>query len=155
MSTAVAHTGRVTRGALEALEEVRHGRFERSLSAATAVSAVVVCGEVYYEHYKGSFGNRLMWSPIIATPPLVAAAVAGTFSERAAQTALPAASLLYVLTGLTGFVMHVRGVARKPGGWTYARYNVVMGPPVVAPGLFAMVGGMGLLAAAVRRERRR
>ena len=134
--------------------DVSHGRFERSLSGLTALSAILVCGEVYYEHYKGSFGNKLMWSPIIVTPPLVAAGVAGVFSRRAAKTALPLASAAYVLTGLVGTGLHIRGVGRKPGGWSkkYAAYNVVMGPPVVAPGLFAMVGGMGLLAAVLRRE---
>jgi hypothetical protein len=30
---------------------------------------------------------------------------------------------------------------------------VPMGPPVVAPGLRGIVGGMGLLAAVLRRER--
>ncbi|AWN22766.1 hypothetical protein DKM44_05585 [Deinococcus irradiatisoli] len=134
------------------LRDVNQGRFEKSMAGVTAASALLVCAEVYYEHYKGSFGNRLMWSPIVVTPPLVAAAVAGIFSRKIAKTALPAASLLYVFTGLSGLALHVRGVARKPGGWKYARYNVVMGPPVIAPGLFAMVGGMGLLAALVRRE---
>lgn len=135
-----------------ALSEIAHGRIQRTMSGITAASALLVCGEVYYEHYKGSFGNKLMWSPIVATPPIFGAAVAGVFSTRAARTVLPLTSLLYTLTGAAGVVMHVRGVARKPGGWTYARYNVVMGPPVIAPGLFAMVGGMGLLAAAARRE---
>jgi hypothetical protein len=134
------------------LRDVNHGRFERSMAGVTAFSALLVCAEVYYEHYKGSFGNRVMWSPIIVTPPLVAAGIAGIFSKRAAKTALPAASLLYMLTGAVGLVMHARGVARKPGGWKFAAYNLVMGPPVIAPGLFAMVGGMGLLASLVRRE---
>lgn len=34
-----------------------------------------------------------------------------------------------------------------------ARYNVEMGPPVLAPLLVTMVGGMGLVAALLRRER--
>lgn len=134
------------------LNDVNHGRFERSMAGITAASAVLVCAEVYYEHYKGSFGNRLMWSPIVVTPPIVVAGIAGIFSRRAAKTALPIASALYVLTGMAGLILHARGVARKPGGWDYSRYNLVMGPPVIAPGLFAMVGGMGLLASIVRRE---
>ncbi|GAA4007939.1 hypothetical protein GCM10022631_19900 [Deinococcus rubellus] len=134
------------------LRDVNQGRFERSMSGVTAASAILVCAEVYYEHYKGSFSNRLMWSPIVVTPPIVVAGIAGIFSRRAAKTALPVAAGLYVLTGLAGLILHARGVARKPGGWDYARYNLVMGPPVIAPGLFAMVGGMGLLASLVRRE---
>lgn len=132
---------------------IEQGRFERALSGITAVSAVLVAFEVYYEHYKGSFGNKMMWSPIVVTPPIVAAGIAGVFSRRVAKTWLPITSAIYVLTGLIGFFFHVRGVHRRPGGWHEATYNVVMGPPTVAPGLFAMVGGMGLLAALLRRAR--
>ena len=88
------------------LRDVNQGRYERSMSGMTAASALLVCAEVYYEHYKGSFGNRLMWSPILVTPPIVVAGIAGIFSRRAAKTALPAASALYVLTGLAGLILH-------------------------------------------------
>jgi hypothetical protein len=134
------------------VRNVEHGRFERMLSGLTAFSALLVSAETYYEHYRGSFGNKLMWSPILVTPPVVAAGIAGVFSKRAAKTALPMTAAVYTATGLVGIALHVRGVARKPGGWREATYNVVMGPPVIAPGLFAMVGGMGLLAALLRRE---
>jgi hypothetical protein len=43
-------------------------------------------------------------------------------------------------------------VARRPGGWSLASYNLPMGPPISAPGLMTLVGGMGLLAALLRRE---
>lgn len=132
---------------------IEHGRFERALSAITAFSAVLVAFEVYYEHYKGSFGNKFMWSPIVVTPPVVASGIAGVFSRRAAKTWLPLSSAVYVLTGLIGFFFHVRGVHRRPGGWREPTYNIVMGPPTIAPGLFSMVGGMGLLAALLRRAK--
>ena len=135
------------------VRNIEHGRFERILSGLTAFSALLVASEVYYEHYKGSFGNKMMWSPIVVTPPVVAAGIAGVYSRRAAKTALPVTAGLYALTGLIGFFFHVRGVHRRPGGWHEPTYNVVMGPPVIAPGLFAMVGGMGLLAALLRRGR--
>jgi hypothetical protein len=32
-------------------------------------------------------------------------------------------------------------------------YNIVMGPPLLAPGSLTLVGGMGLAAAALERER--
>jgi hypothetical protein len=136
-----------------ALRDIEHGRFERSLAGLTAVSALVTGAEVYFEHYKASFGNKWMWSPVLLTPPLVAAAAGGVFSRRCAKTALPVTAALYAANGLLGEYFHFRGVARKPGGWAMASYNVPMGPPISAPGLMAMVGGMGLLAAILRRER--
>lgn len=135
------------------LVNVEHGRFERSLSGLTAVSALVTGFEVYLEHYKASFGNKVMWSPILVTPPLVVAGVGGVFSKRWAKTALPISAGIFTLNGLAGEYFHARGVARKPGGWALASYNVPMGPPISAPGLMAMVGGMGLLASVLRREK--
>jgi hypothetical protein len=130
-----------------------NGRFQRTLSALTAVSAVGLGFEIYLEHYKGSFGDKWMWTPIALTPPLTAAGIAGVFSERQARTTLPAISALYALDGAIGVVTHLRGVYRKPGGFHEASYNLIMGPPLLAPGSLALVGGMGLVAALARREK--
>ena len=81
------------------------------------------------------------------------AGLAGVRSERAARTWLPALSALYCADGLVGVITHVRGVARKPGGFHEPLFNVVMGPPLLAPGSLALVGGMGIAAAALGRER--
>jgi hypothetical protein len=135
------------------VSNIEHGRFERSLSGLTALAATVTTAEVYVEHYKASFGNKMMWSPIIVTPPVVVAGIAGVFSKRWAKTALPAASAVYMLNGLVGEYYHARGVARKPGGWKLASYNVPMGPPIMAPGLMSIVGALGVLASLLRRER--
>ena len=69
-----------------------------------------------------------------------------------AKTALPVASAMIVASGQQGTYLHARGIAQKPGGWANARYNMEMGPPLLAPLLVTMVGGMGLLAAVLRRE---
>ena len=135
-----------------ALDEVAHGRFERSLSALTAMSAAVTGAEVYLEHYRGSFGNKWMWSPILVTPPVMVAGIGGVFSRKWAKTVLPITAGIYTANGLLGEYFHARGVARKPGGWANASYNVPTGPPIAAPGLMCIVGGMGLLAALLRRE---
>jgi hypothetical protein len=134
------------------VRNVQHGTFERSLSGLTAVAATVTTAEIFFEHYRASFGNKWMWSPIIVTPPVVVAGVMGVFSRKWAKTALPATALIYAANGLLGEYFHARGVARKPGGWGLASYNVPMGPPIFAPGLMVLVGGMGVLAALLRRE---
>jgi hypothetical protein len=126
---------------------------QKLLCLATAVSAPALGLEIYLEHTKGSFGDKWMWTPIWLTPPLTAAGVAGLWSERAARTWLPFFGALYALDGLVGIATHVRGVARKPGGFSEAGYNLVMGPPLLAPGSLAMVGGLGVAAAIARRER--
>ncbi len=133
---------------------VEHGRFERALSGLTAAAALVTGLEVFLEHDRASFGNKVMWWPVALSPVAVAAGVAGVASKRMAKTLLPVASAAVVVNGLQGTWLHVRGIAQKPGGWRMLRYNVEMGPPLFAPGLMTMVGGMGLLAAILRRQGR-
>ena len=140
------------RGIDRLIRDVETGHFERSLSALTAAGALVTAAEIYFEHDSASFGNKMMWIPVAMGPIGAAAGIAGFFSRRAAKTALPIASAAIVANGLQGTYLHARGIAQKPGGWSNARYNIEMGPPLLAPLLVTMVGGMGLLAAILRRE---
>lgn len=135
------------------VSNIRHGRFERMLSGLSAVAAIVTGLEIYFEHDRASFGNRWMWLPIALTPAMAIAGIAGVFNRRAAKTALPLVSGVIVANGLQGTYLHVRGTLRKPGGLAEAIYNIEMGPPLMAPLLVTVVGGMGLLAAILRRER--
>ena len=95
-----------------------------------------------------------MWSPVAAHP------TAGGGRDR--RGVLPA-------VGQDGAAGHCRrstpptgcwGSTSTPAAWPAspgaggcASYNLPMGPPISAPGLMAMVGGMGLLAAVLRREK--
>jgi hypothetical protein len=135
------------------MRNARRGRLQRTLSAATALSAFPLGLEIYFEHFRGSFGDKWMWTPVALSPMLTLAGLAGVRSQRAATTILPAVSTLYCLDGLIGVYTHVQGVRKRPGGFDEPLYNIVMGPPLLAPGSLALVGGMGLLAAVVQRER--
>jgi len=134
------------------LDNVRTGRFQRSLSLATAAGAVVTAGEIFFEHDRAGFGNRMMWLPVLLGPVGAVAGIAGVCDERMARTLLPVASAAITANGFQGTYLHLRGIAQKPGGWRMARYNIEMGPPMLAPLLMTMVGGMGLVAAVLRRE---
>src|SRR4051794_40367105 len=151
---AIRRRGRVmdpVQGIDRMLRNVETGRFERSLSALTAAGALLTAAEIFFEHDSASFGNKMMWVPVVLGPVGAAAGVAGFFSRRMAKTALPLASAAIVANGLQGTYLHMRGIGQKPGGWSHARDNIEMGPPLLAPLLVTMVGGMGLLAAILRR----
>jgi hypothetical protein len=139
--------------AASAIHDVRTGRFERTLSALTAAGAAITAGEIYLSHDAASFGNKMMWWPVVIVPTAIPAGVASVLSRRAAHTVLPLASAAIVVNGLQGTYLHWRGIAQRPGGIT--RYNLESGPPPFAPLLASLVGGMGLLAAVLRREGRR
>ena len=55
--------------------------------------------------------------------------------------------------GAIGFAYHARGVMRRPGGLSKPGFNILYGPPVFAPLLFAACGFLGLLASLLRREK--
>ena len=133
---------------------VAHGQFQRWLALTTALFGVLAGGEAYFEHLRGSFNQRVMWAPIWATPPVVAAALAAVISKGVARTILPIASIGAFLVGVAGFFLHLRGIKRMPGGYRNLRFNIAMGPPMFAPLLFASVGLLGLIASLVRRKER-
>jgi hypothetical protein len=135
------------------LWNLRAGRMQKTLSATAALSGLPLGFEMYLEHYKGSFGGIWMWSPIITSPLVSAAGLAGMRSSTAARTVLPAAGALYAANGLIGTYTHLRGVVRKPGGLSEPTYNLVMGPPLLAPGSLILVGALALLGAIAQPER--
>lgn len=126
---------------------------QKTLAATVAASGLPLGFEMYLEHYKGSFGDIWMWSPIVTSPVVSAAAVAAWRSPAAARTVLPGVGALYAVNGMIGTYTHLRGVVRKPGGLSEPTYNLVMGPPLLAPGSLILVGGLAMLAAIVGRER--
>jgi hypothetical protein len=134
--------------------DIRTGRFERTLSGLAAAGAAVTTGEVYLSHDSASFGNKMMWVPVVVIPLVIPAGIAGVFSRRAAKTVLPVTSVIVIVNGLQGTYLHLRGIAQKPGGLSKGMrlYNAEMGPPAFAPLLASLVGGMGVLAAILRRE---
>jgi hypothetical protein len=134
------------------VSNLRRGRLQRTLAATAAFSALPLGLEIYFEHFRGSFGDKWMWTPVALSPLLTAAGLAGVRSQRAASTVLPAVSALYCLDGLIGVYTHLQGVRKRPGGFGEPLYNVVMGPPLLAPGSLALVGAIGLAAGVARRE---
>ncbi len=135
------------------LWNLRAGRVQKTLALTVAASGLPLGFEMYLEHYKGSFGDIWMWSPIVTSPLVSAAGLAGARSSTAARTVLPVVGAVYAANGAIGTYTHLRGVYRKPGGFKEPTYNLVMGPPLLAPGSLVLVGAIAILAAVVGRER--
>ncbi len=93
-----------------------------------------------------------MYTPVILSAVLAAAGIAAFFSRRAARTVLRAASFVTLVDAGVGFYFHVRGIARKPGGWRLPMTNMIMGPPIFAPLLFGTSAYLGLIASYLQRE---
>lgn len=135
-----------------ALDHIQSGCFQRSMALLVAGSSLVSTIEVGYEHYRGSYSNPVMYTPVTLGGALTIAATAGVFSERVATTWMRWLSYITLVDGVVGFCFHIRGVARKPGGWRMPVTNVVMGPPLFAPLLFGTSAYLGVIASYLQRE---
>lgn len=117
---------------------IREGRFQRSLPLLAAFASLMSGLEVAYEHYRGSYSRRVMYTPVILSAALTGAGIGGFFSRWIARTVLRAVSALTLADSWIGFYFHVRGVQRKPGGWRLPLVNMIMGSPIFAPLLFGI-----------------
>ena len=133
-------------------DRIQSGHIQRSLSFIAAASGVLSAVEVSLEHYRGSYGQRVMYSPILLSLGLAGSGLVGTVKPKVARTWLPLASWALILDGVIGFGFHIRGIHRKPGGWRLPVANIVMGPPLFAPLLLTIGGFLGLIAAKLSPE---
>lgn len=133
-------------------QHIREGQFQRSLALVAGLSSILGGLEVTYEHYRGSYSQRKMYAPVVAAPALLAVGVWTVFSRRPARRALPLVAATNVAIGAIGFAYHVLGIKKRPGGWRVPIANIVMGPPLFAPLLYAVPGYLGLIATFLRRE---
>src|SRR5579875_3043944 len=134
------------------IDHIQHGTFQRSMALMVAGTSIISGLEVSYEHYKGSYSNPVMYTPVILSGVLTAAGACAFFSRRMATTFLRYTAWTTLADGLIGFGFHIRGVARKPGGWRMPIVNVVMGPPLFAPLLFGTSAYLGVIASYLQRE---
>jgi len=142
----------VRKPAEKALDHIQHGCFQRPMALLVAGSSLVSTLEVGYEHYKGSYSNPVMYTPVTLGCALTIASAVAIFSRRAATTWMRWLSYITLADGAIGFCFHIRGVARKPGGWRLPVTNVVMGPPLFAPLLFGTSAYLGVLASYIQPE---
>src|ERR1700753_3495122 len=135
-----------------ALEHIQRGTFQRSMSLLVAGTSLISGMEVGYEHYKGSYSNPVMYTPVILPGTLTLAGICAFFSRRLATTFLRYTSFLTLADGIIGFGFHIRGISRKPGRWRMLITNLLRGPPVFAPLLFGTSAYLGIIASYLQRE---
>jgi hypothetical protein len=132
--------------------EAETGRLQQFLALSTAFFAVLAGGEAFFEHLRGSFCQRVMWTPVWISALVVPSAIWAAVDARVARYVLPLTAAASLVDGLLGFYLHLREVDRMPGGIKNFWFNFTMGPPLFAPLLLCAVGMMGLIAAALGRE---
>jgi hypothetical protein len=142
---------RVTREGIVLEQHVREGRFQKALAAATAVSGLFNGAEALYSHYRTKYKYKPQWIPVALSPTIAAAGFGAVASKRVARTWLPLVSLATLVNAALGMFYHGRGILRRSGGLKKPVYNIIYGPPLFAPLLYAATGFLGLLASLLRR----
>jgi hypothetical protein len=115
------------------------------LIVAIALGGVVVQTGIL--HYRGAFNTPVMYVPLTVPP---ASAICCAWSAVQPSAAIDAtATLLLWITFFIGFVglgMHLRGLDRQMGGLHVFGFNVLQGPPPLAPVAYSALAAAGLLA---------
>jgi hypothetical protein len=60
---------------------IREGRFQRCMALMAGTSSILAGLEVSYEHYRGSFGQKVMWTPVVLSGATAVSGFWGFFSK--------------------------------------------------------------------------
>lgn len=124
-------------------------RAARRMNRAAGVIAASVLADSAIEHYRGSFHNKAMVTPLVTATLSLAASVHGHIDKQSAahrmRDGIYAAA---ALTGLAGTGFHLFNIRQKPGGFSWQ--NLFYSAPLGAPAALILSGLMGFLAERVR-----
>ncbi len=121
----------------------RASREVRELHAAAALLGLSVLADSTVEHYRGSFENPGMYTPLITSAMTVLAgtdAAAGSGRRRVRSGVYGTA----VAVGVVGSGFHVFNIMRRPGGMSWL--NLFYSAPIGAPAALSLAGLLGLAA---------
>ncbi|MDA9420707.1 hypothetical protein XH97_00615 [Bradyrhizobium sp. CCBAU 53380] len=121
----------------------------RRLNRAAGMLAASVLADSAVEHYRGSFKNKAMLTPLIVAGLTLAMSLHGTADRRPmAHQARDASYLSAAVTGLLGTGFHIYNVTKKVGGLSWQ--NVFYGAPLGAPMAILLSGLLGFCSERVR-----
>ncbi|SDY87303.1 hypothetical protein [Citreimonas salinaria] len=117
----------------------------RRLAFGTTLGLLGTTAEVALLHFRGSFHNPIMYTPVIM-PTLAAIATADVVRGPSRRRLRRARILLRAtaLMGLAGTAFHAWGIHRNMGGWRNWSQNLQVAPPLPAPPSFTGVAIAGL-----------
>ena len=128
-------------------------RAARRLNRAAGMLATSVLADSSVEHYRGSFKNKAMYTPLVVSALTLATSIHGTADMRPlAHRLRDGGYLLAAATGLLGTGFHVYNVTKKVGGFSWQ--NLFYGAPLGAPMAILLSGLLGFCSERVRETGR-
>ena len=124
----------------------------RRLNRAAGILAASVLFDSGLEHYRGSFENKAMFTPLVASALTLAVSLHGNGDKRAGMHRVrDAAYALAAATGIVGTAFHAYNVVKRPGGLAWQ--NLFYGAPLGAPAAILLSGLLGVTSERVRDSR--
>ncbi len=123
----------------------------RNLNAASGMLAGSVLLDSALEHYRGSFKNPAMFTPLAIASLTLGVSAHGTADRRLASHRVREISYAAgAATGLLGFLFHTYNVLKRPG--RLAWQNLFYGAPIGAPFAILLSGLLGSAAERIRNS---
>ena len=116
----------------------------RALHGATAMLGASVLVDSAVEHYRGSFDNPGMYTPLVISALTMAAGIDGASSQWLPRRARDGVYAIAGAVGGIGVGFHVYNVLRRPGGLNWL--NAFYAAPIGAPAALSLAGAIGLAA---------
>ena len=142
------------RGVVDADRALRVGRratvrAARRLNRASGMLALSVLADSAVEHYRGSFRNKAMFTPLVVSAMALAVSAHGTADRReGAHVVRDGVYALTALTGVAGTGFHVYNVLKRPGRMAWQ--NLFYGAPLGAPAAILLSGLLGVYSERLR-----
>jgi hypothetical protein len=119
--------------------------FARLYMLLVALAFLVVGLQALLFHWRAGFRRLTMYGPVLLAPVLVLAGVLGALQRDGfLGWAALAVFALGIVDGLVGVFEHLRGIARRIGGFSLR--NLMSGPPPLLPLAFMALALTGALA---------
>ncbi|MGH3029437.1 MAG: hypothetical protein ACRDNE_01480 [Gaiellaceae bacterium] len=119
--------------------------FARLYMLLVALAFAVIGLQVLLFHWRAAFRRLTMYGPVLLAPVLVVAGIAGALQrDGALGWIVLAVFALGIVDGVVGIVEHLRGIARRIGGFSLR--NLMSGPPPLLPVAFMALALTGALA---------
>lgn len=123
----------------------------RRLNRASGMLAGSVLADSALEHYRGSYANRAMWTPLIMSAITIAVSTHGDVDRRQRAHGVRDASYVgAAVTGLVGTGFHAWNVGKRPGGFVFQ--NLFYGAPLGAPFAILLAGLLGYYSERLREN---
>jgi hypothetical protein len=139
------------RGKRKRADQGPHVTAARRLNRAAGLIATSALLDSGMEHYRGSFFNKAMFTPLVMSAATLGVSMHGTTDTHAATHKVR--NLVYAggaLTGFVGTIFHLYNIGKRPGGFSWQ--NLLRAAPLGAPASVGLAGLLGYYSEKLRNN---